>query len=122
MKQRTKWILFTGILIGFGSFIHAQPLDVLDQRFKSKTHTYRKTTLPYRLYLPENYDETKSYPLLLCLHGAGERGADNSIHIKKHELATSWAKSEVQEKHHAFIVAPQCPKKMKWSYTDWSKG
>ena len=34
-------------------------------------------TLRYRLLLPENYDENKCYPLVLFLHGAGERGCDN---------------------------------------------
>ena len=33
--------------------------------------------LPYRILYPENYDKNKKYPLLLLLHGAGERGKDN---------------------------------------------
>ena len=34
-------------------------------------------TLNYRILLPENFDETKKYPLHLFLHGIGERGSDN---------------------------------------------
>lgn len=33
--------------------------------------------LPYRILYPENYDRNKKYPLILVLHGAGERGNDN---------------------------------------------
>ena len=33
--------------------------------------------LPYRLFKPDNYDPNKSYPLIIFLHGAGERGDDN---------------------------------------------
>ena len=28
----------------------------------------------YYVFLPENYDANKKYPLVLFLHGAGERG------------------------------------------------
>ena len=40
---------------------------------------FKKNTdsLPYRILLPKNFDSTKEYPLLLFLHGAGERGNDN---------------------------------------------
>ena len=31
----------------------------------------------YRVYLPIDYDAKKEYPVILCLHGAGERGNDN---------------------------------------------
>ncbi len=59
---------------------------------------------------------------MLCLHGAGERGSDNERHIWKHDLATSWAMDESQNKWPCFVVAPQCPQKQKWNYVDWHKG
>lgn len=36
--------------------------------------------MPYALYVPENYDPGKKYPVLLYLHGAGE--ADNNTYDK----------------------------------------
>ncbi|MBQ1637291.1 MAG: hypothetical protein II048_04110 [Bacteroidales bacterium] len=38
-------------------------------------------TLPYRIYVPKNYDCGERYPLLIFLHGAGERGTDNERQI-----------------------------------------
>jgi predicted peptidase len=71
---------------------------------------------------PDFYDSTKAYPLVLCLHGAGERGTDNQIQIDVHRLATSWADSVNQKKYPCFVVAPQCPLDNRWVDADWSPG
>lgn len=63
--------------------------------------------MPYRLYVPENYDSSKSYPLVLFLHGGGERGTDNEKHILANDGAVIWAAPENQAKHPAFVLAPQ---------------
>lgn len=62
-------------------------------------------TLPYRLFLPDDYDETKEYPVLLFLHGAGERGSDNSSHLNNFTQAFSVAGDILRK---AIIVCPQC--------------
>jgi Dienelactone hydrolase family len=62
--------------------------------------------LLYRLYKPKNYDSAKSYPLILFLHGAGERGDNNTAQVRD---ALHWAKDSVQNEHPYFILAPQCP-------------
>ena len=36
----------------------------------------KKYSYHYLKYLPEGYDGKKPFPLLLFLHGAGERGSD----------------------------------------------
>jgi poly(3-hydroxybutyrate) depolymerase len=63
-------------------------------------------TLLYRLYKPKDYDPAKKYPLVLFLHGAGERGTDNRAQVRD---ALHWARDEVQSANPSFILAPQCP-------------
>ena len=84
--------------------------------FTPHSHTYNGTTLPYRLFVPQNYDTTQVYPLVLALHGAGERGNDNLIHISSSRLATSWADPLNQVNYPCFVVAPQCPVEKLWNY------
>ncbi|HEV8273067.1 MAG TPA: dienelactone hydrolase family protein [Chitinophagaceae bacterium] len=72
-------------------------------------------TLPYRILYPANYDKTKKYPLLLFLHGAGERGNDN-------EKQLTWGSKlfiteENRKNFPAIIVLPQCPEESFWAVT-----
>lgn len=72
---------------------------------KFLSFTYKE--MPYRLYVPENYDSSKSYPLVLFLHGGGERGTDNVSQIMANDGAVIWAAPENQAKNPAFVLAPQ---------------
>ncbi len=77
-------------------------------------------TLNYRLLVPKDYSQTgtESYPLVLFLHGAGERGDDN---VKQLVHGTKeFAKEENRQKYPCFVVAPQCPNGKKWVEVDWS--
>lgn len=70
-------------------------------------------TLKYRILFPENYDGEKKFPLVLVLHGAGERGNDNEkqlVHGSKLFLD-----SLVRKKFPAIVVFPQCPAESYWS-------
>jgi len=46
-------------------------------------------TQPYRLLKPDHYDKGKRYPLVLLLHGYGERGTDNEKPIKTESSGAS---------------------------------
>ncbi len=76
--------------------------------------------LKYRLMIPKDYAATgtEKYPLVLFLHGAGERGDDNKkqlVHGTK-----DFAKDENRQKYPCFVLAPQCPDGKKWVEVDWS--
>jgi predicted peptidase len=70
-------------------------------------------TLPYRILFPEQYDRTRKYPLILFLHGAGERGNDNEKQL------THGASLFMQEKNRssfpAIVIFPQCPLNSYWA-------
>lgn len=78
------------------------------------------TQLPYRILFPENYDKEKKYPLILVLHGAGERGDDNEkqlVHGSKLFLD-----STVRRSYPAIVVFPQCPRESYWSSVTIGRG
>jgi predicted peptidase len=96
--------------------------DIL-ARYEPRTYTDAAgKTLLYRLAKPADFDKTKSYPLVLFLHGAGGRGADNIGQIRdaSPNTAAKFALPKHQEKFPCFIVAPQCPPDRKWVDVDWA--
>lgn len=90
-------------------------------QFASDTYTDIETglSLPYRLYVPKDYDKTKSYPVFFFLHGAGERGRDNSKHIRVLEKAYRVAGDLLGQ---AIVLAPQCPENGWWNIDGYDGG
>ncbi len=74
--------------------------------------------LKYRLLKPANFDANKKYPLVIFLHGAGERGTDNAAQLK-HCMA-QFCTPEHRQKYACYVLAPQCPEGQKWADIDWS--
>ena len=70
-------------------------------------------TLPYRLLLPENYDAKKKYPLVIFLHGSGERGNDNQKQLV--HGATLFLRDSIRKKYPTIVVFPQCSENSYWS-------
>ncbi len=72
----------------------------------------KKLSSKYLLFLPEGYGkEQKSWPLMLFLHGAGERG-DDLNKVKVH------GPPKIVQKRKDFpfiVVSPQCPKDDWWT-------
>ncbi len=104
----------TVVLVLAASAAAAQPQSLVDQ-FEKRTITSHGLTIGYRLFVPEGYDPSVSYPLVFAFHGSGERGSDNERHISIHRLATAWADPAVQAEHPAFVLAPQAPTTTSWT-------
>jgi predicted peptidase len=80
------------------------------QTYKREVRTTQK--LDYLLFLPEGYgaDTARRWPLILFLHGAGERGADLKL-LTKHGPP----KLVADRPDFPFIVvSPQCPAGQRW--------
>lgn len=71
------------------------------------------SALKYLLYPPKGEVQPR-YPLILWLHGVGERGDDLEL-VKKWSLARFVDTGEVELP--AYLVAPQCPADVRWSGT-----
>lgn len=76
-------------------------------RFEARTFQDGGYKLQYRLLKPKDYDAKKKYPLVIFLHGAGERGDDNEKQLV-HGM-NDFASDEVMTRYPAFVIAPQCP-------------
>jgi predicted peptidase len=63
-------------------------------------------SLPYNLYIPRSYDNTKSYPLVLFMHDASVTGAETTRTLTQGLGAIIWATPSEQAKHEAFVLAP----------------
>lgn len=71
------------------------------------------TQVLYRYSAPEKTEEGKTYPLVLFLHGAGERGTDNKAQLKHGALAILEGAEKLEQP--IYLIAPQCPKEQWWS-------
>ena len=103
-------LLFSICVLLVASVTFAQDISL----YQKKEYSYAEgKVLPYRILYPENYDKSKKYPLVLFLHGAGERGNDNEkqlVHGSKLFLD-----AENRKKYPAIVVFPQCPANSFWA-------
>jgi predicted peptidase len=72
--------------------------------------------LPYRMLLPENFDKNKVYPLVLFLHGAGERGSDNIAQLT--HGASLFLAPQFREQYQVITVFPQAAAEDYWVNVD----
>lgn len=83
------------------------------QEAKTLTAKVTKTVeVGYLLSVPEEYerDKRKRWPLVLFLHGAGERGSD----LEKVKLHGPPKLIESGKRFPAIVVSPQCPDRVWW--------
>jgi len=83
--------------------------------FEKKTFTSEDgKTLNYRLLTPDVNASGKKFPLVLFLHGAGERGNDNESHLV--HGSQMFLNPVNREKYPAYVLFPQCPAEDYWAF------
>ncbi len=98
----------TVLLIAFTIHVAAQPSLFSSAAFVNKDGD----SLNYRLLVPD-WGAEKKYPLVVFLHGAGERGNDNDAQLKWGVM--NFATDANLTQFPAFVVAPQCPEGDRWA-------
>jgi predicted peptidase len=103
------WLYIGSLLILWNSHsTYAQPSSL----FSTEHFVSKQDTLNYRFLFPD-YNTKRQLPLVIFLHGSGERGNDNEAQLKWG--VQSFASREQMKLHPAFVVAPQCPEGESWS-------
>ncbi|PNW27505.1 carboxylesterase family protein [Formosa algae] len=112
MKFKPFVILLFLIIIR-PSFMCAQDLKTADEVFLKKTHIVNTDTLNYRMLLPKDFSENKTYPVVLFLHGAGERGDDNKKQLTNG--SDLFLNETIRDSFPAIVLFPQCPENDYWA-------
>jgi predicted peptidase len=98
--------------------LRASPFTIMNQgvispivdEFASMSFTDSAgTTLNFRLFQPRRLRTGRSYPLVVFLHGGGERGLNNITQITANQGAVAFADPERQATDPSFVLAPQVP-------------
>ena len=101
-----RWhLLFTAILLAF----------VARSQQTAKTLETSTGDFDYLLYVPHDYDDEKSYPLMFFLHGAGERGDD--INLVKVHGPPKYA--DQGSRFDYLIVSPQNKPNTRWASKEY---
>ncbi len=81
--------------------------------FQAKQFIIGNDTLRYRILYPEKYKKHRAYPLVMFLHGAGERGNNNEAQLT--HGAALFLKPESRKYFKSIVIFPQCPNNKLWS-------
>ena len=103
-----KTILALSALMLF-QHVFAQDFSV----FEKKTFVKGKDTLRYRILYPAKYKKHRSYPLILFLHGSGERGRDNEAQLM--HGGKLFANENIRKHFKAIVIFPQCSSDSSWA-------
>jgi len=103
-----KRALFLVGLIFLGT-VHAE--DAIVTGFLNKSIALEDGARKYVLYVPDTYTPDKAWPLILFLHGAGERGDDGLI---QSEVGIGEAIRRNADRFPALVLMPQCPENKFW--------
>ena len=106
------------VLVAAFSLLVAGSASAQSELFERLERTSNGVTVKYGLYVPDGYDPDVAYPLVMALHGAGERGDDYrnlTVGDASTNGLTTWATPPVQDEHPAFVLAPQVPSGLRWS-------
>jgi predicted esterase len=105
-----------GSLLVAGGLAGLPERDEIIRRLEHKTYIDPSgSSLPYYLLMPQGYDPSQSYPLVIFLHGSGERG-DNLAPVLPFNGAYEFM--ETARDYSYFMLIPQAPDGKWWNSSE----
>ena len=86
----------------------ADVLGEVQSKFIQATYEDSETgaTLPYNLFVPENYDASQKYPMITFIHDDSIVGKDITVGLTQGYGGVIWATETEQAKHESFVLVP----------------
>lgn len=97
------------LLASLPSFLASQELE----DFEREHYIQGGDSLDYRILYPQGFSEEEQYPLVLFLHGAGERGNDNEAQLI--HGGEMFLENKSKQDHPAIVIFPQCSPDDYWA-------
>jgi predicted peptidase len=109
MRLSPAAVLFALVLLASpcDSYAQAGSTGFLDRTLTLGSETYR-----YQVYVPADYDRSRTWPVVLFLHGGGERGSDGLIQT---EVGIGSAIRRFSSRFPAIVVMPQARPPLGWT-------
>lgn len=92
--------------------VEAAGAQRVETGFLDRSATVGGQRYPYQVYLPANYSTRTDWPVILFLHGAGERGPDG---LQQTAVGLASAIRKDPSRYPAIVVLPQVPKDSAWA-------
>jgi predicted peptidase len=80
--------------------------------FLDRTTTIQAVSYKYQVFVPEDWTPRRKWPVILALHGAGERGDDGLLQT---DVGIGTAIRSNRSAFEAIVIMPQCAKNHWWS-------
>jgi predicted peptidase len=105
------------MVLGAASFAAATPVGAQEKRrvetgFLNRSIAVGDTEHKYVVYVPRAYSPAMKWPVILFLHGAGERGTDG---LAQSDVGIGRAIRFMSDRYPAVVVMPQCLPQQNWS-------
>lgn len=104
-------LILAGCATAGKATLQAAPMNSSITGFIDKTAEVNGALHPYAAYVPRDYTPERAWPLVVFLHGAGERGSDGLVQT---EVGIGTALRRRPEQWPAIVVMPQCPEGRLW--------
>lgn len=105
MRNRTR------LLLGLLAYPGALTAQAIETGFLDRSISVDKVEYAYQVYVPRDYRPSEEWPVILFLHGAGERGNDGLFQT---QVGLGSAIRTNPERWPAIVVFPQTPEEMTW--------